>query len=188
MKQATLSEIAAYTATPPASTPTPTPTSTTPPPNPLTCQSTGTYLMQYATATSAASAYCTAMVSRVEQGTAQIACAIQNKNPPYAVGTYPACANQSDIRFQIINDNRDTAACQGAAIENRFSVESCVTAYMNVLNQCTYVCWTKNAPRFPSSSSLLLFKKEKRNSSRPMYVEIDLLSSTQAAPIPTSKN
>ena len=143
MKQATLSEIAAYTAAPGGSTPTPMPTSTststTPPPNPLACQSTGTYLMQYATATSAAKAFCTAMAPRVPQGEAQVACAIQNKDPPYKIGPYPVCANQSDIRFQIINDNRDTAACQGAWIKNRFSVENCVTAYMNVLNQCTFV-------------------------------------------------
>lgn len=163
MKQATLSEIAAYTAISPASTPTSTPTSTTPPPNPLTCQSTGTYLMQYATATSAASAYCTAMATQVPHGTAQIACALQNKNPPYAVGTYPACANQSDIRFQIINDNRDTAACQGATIKNRFSVEGCVTAYMNVLNQCTYFGWKEKPTQFFCASSIMFYEEEIRH-------------------------
>ena len=148
MKQATLSEIAAYTATP----------------NPLTCQSTGTYLMQYATATSAASAYCTAMAPRVTQGWAQVACAVQNKDPPYAVGNYPVCANQSDIRFQIINDNRDTAACQGATIKNKFSMESCVTAYMNVLNQCTYIFFRNTASRFALTSFILLPKKAQRGS------------------------
>ena len=128
------------------------------------------------------------MAPRVTQGTAQVACAIQNKDPPYVVGSYPVCANQADIRFQIINDNRDTAACQGATIKNRFSVEGCVTAYMNVLNQCTYVWGRERVPRFPSPSSIFHVQREKKNNPRPMYVETDLLSSTQAAPIPTSKN
>ena len=167
MKQATFSSIAAYTAVPSSIRPL---TSSVPPPNPLTCQPTGTYVMQSATAASAASAYCTAMAPRVTQGTAQVACAVQNKDPPYKVGTYPSCANQADIRFQIINDNRDTAACQGATIKNRFSVQSCVSAYMNVLNQCTYK--GKSSPAFlpHHQSSSVGQKRKKKEKELPTYV------------------
>ena len=126
MKQATLSAIAAYTAIP----------SSSPPPSPLTCYSTGTNLMQYATATAAASAYCSAMQPRVDQNWAGVVCAIQNKDPPYTVGKYPVCANQADILFQMSVDRRNTDACQYATL-SKFSVDSCVAAYMIVFNQCT---------------------------------------------------
>ena len=171
MKQGNFSAIAAYTAMiSPTAMPKPTALpSSTPPPIPLTCQSTGTYLMQYATATSAASAYCTAIAYRVPQGTAQVACAVQNKDPPYKVGSYPTCANQADIRFQIINDNRDTAACQGATIKNRFSVQGCVQAYMTVLNQCKYK--GKSPPPFPPHHLSCLSVKNKEEEKKKVQLQ-----------------
>ena len=43
----------------------------------------------------------------------------------------PVCTDRSDVQFQFITDDSNTAACRGATCQYRFNVESGVAAYMN---------------------------------------------------------
>ncbi len=153
-QQALLASIAAYTAPPQIST-----TAAPSAPTFSTCESTRTCSMQLATAASAASAYCTAMATRVAGGATAIgACAVQNKEPPYYVSDNKGklCPDQADIWFQMIADTRGDA-CAGATVPKSFTLDNCIKGMTWPLSSSN----CKRYPTFPPPKLLLSHAKSK---------------------------